>query len=134
MSESNGRRLVAGTISQTLRLRSSLRIRDVYNDENLALGAYNIWLVEDGLSRGNGIMVQVSVEEIQQDLAAYLQRVEAGETVVIVRAGQPIAEMKPVALGTKQLRPFGLCAGEFTVPQDFDAPLPEDILNAFEGA
>jgi antitoxin (DNA-binding transcriptional repressor) of toxin-antitoxin stability system len=134
MSESNGRRLVAGTISQTLRLRSSLRIRDVYNDENLALGAYNIWLVEDGLSRGNGIMVQVSVEEIQQDLAAYLQRVEAGETVVIVRAGQPIAEMKPVALGTKQLRPFGLCAGEFTVPEDFDAPLPEDILNAFEGA
>jgi antitoxin (DNA-binding transcriptional repressor) of toxin-antitoxin stability system len=134
MRESNGRRLVAGTISQTLRLRSSLRIRDVYNDENLALGAYNIWLVEDGLSRGNGIMVQVSVEEIQQDLAAYLQRVEAGETVVIVRAGQPIAEMKPVALGTKQLRPFGLCAGEFTVPQDFDAPLPEDILNAFEGA
>jgi antitoxin (DNA-binding transcriptional repressor) of toxin-antitoxin stability system len=134
MSESNGRRLVAGTISQTLRLRSSLRIRDVYNDENLALGAYNIWLVEDGLSRGNGIMVQVSVEEIQRDLAAYLQRVEAGETVVIVRAGQPIAEMKPVALGTKQLRPFGLCAGEFTVPQDFDAPLPEDILNAFEGA
>ncbi|MGK7961428.1 prevent-host-death protein [Crocosphaera sp.] len=33
----------------------------------------------------------------------------------------------------KQLRPFGLCAGEFTVPDDFDDPLPEDILNAFEG-
>jgi prevent-host-death family protein len=82
---------------------------------------------------GNGIMVQVNVEEIQRDLAAYLQRVEAGETVVIVRAGQPVAEMKPVALGAKPLRPFGLCAGEFTVPEDFDAPLPEDILNAFEG-
>ena len=79
-------------------------------------------------------MVQVSVEEIQRDLAAYLQRVEAGETVVIVRAGQPVAELKPVALGTKPLRPFGLYAGEFTVPQDFDASLPEDILNAFEGA
>jgi antitoxin (DNA-binding transcriptional repressor) of toxin-antitoxin stability system len=91
-------------------------------------------LVEDELSRGNGIMVQVSVEEILRDLAAYLQRVEAGETVVIVRAGQPVAEMKPVAVGTKPLRPFGLCAGEFTVPEDFDAPLPADILNAFEGA
>ncbi len=33
----------------------------------------------------------------------------------------------------KQLRPFGLCAGEFIVPEDFDAPLPEDILSAFEG-
>ena len=79
-------------------------------------------------------MVQVSVEEIQRDLAAYLQRVEAGETVVSVRAGQPVAEIKPVASGTKPLRPFGLCAGEFTVPADFDVPLPEDILNAFEGA
>jgi prevent-host-death family protein len=98
------------------------------------LGAYDTYLVEDALSRGHGIMVQVSVEEIQRDLAAYLQRVEAGETIVIVRAGQPVAEMKPVALGAKLLRPFGLCAGEFTVPEDFDAPLPEDFLKAFEGA
>jgi antitoxin (DNA-binding transcriptional repressor) of toxin-antitoxin stability system len=54
--------------------------------------------------------------------------------LVIVRAGQPVAEIKPVAADAKQLRPFGLCAGEFTVPEDFDAPLPEDILKAFEGA
>ena len=79
-------------------------------------------------------MVQVSVEEIQRDLPAYLQRVEAGETLVVVRAGQPVAEIKPVDPGAKKLRPLGLCAGEFTVPEDFDAPLPEDILNAFEGA
>lgn len=30
-----------------------------------------------------------------------------------------------------KLRPFGLCAGEFTVPDDFDDPLPEDILDLF---
>jgi antitoxin (DNA-binding transcriptional repressor) of toxin-antitoxin stability system len=78
-------------------------------------------------------MMQVNVEEIQRDLAAYLQRVEAGETVVIVRAGQPIVEMRPVRTDAETLRPFGLCAGEFTVPEDFDAPLPDDILNAFEG-
>ena len=78
-------------------------------------------------------MVQVSVEEIQRDLSAYLQRVEAGETVVIVRAGHPVVEMKPATKGAKTLRPFGLCAGEFTVPEDFDAPLPDDLLHAFEG-
>jgi antitoxin (DNA-binding transcriptional repressor) of toxin-antitoxin stability system len=78
-------------------------------------------------------MLQVNVEEIQRDLAAYLQLVEAGETVVIVRDGKPVAEMKPVMPSTKMLRPFGLCAGEFTVPEDFDAPVPEAILNAFEG-
>ena len=31
------------------------------------------------------------------------------------------------------LRPYGLCAGEFTVPDDFDAPLPESIIMEFEG-
>jgi len=80
----------------------------------------------------NRAMVQVSVEEIQQHLPAYLQRVEAGETVIIVRAGQPVAEIKPVVGHPKTIRPFGLCAGEFTVPEDFDAPLPEDILHVFE--
>jgi len=78
-------------------------------------------------------MMQVSVEDIQQNLLGYLQRVEAGETLVIVRAGQPVVEMKPVKTGAEALRPFGLCAGEFTVPEDFDTPLPEDLLQAFEG-
>ena len=34
---------------------------------------------------------------------------------------------------SRQPRPFGLCAGEFTVPADFNEPLPEEILSAFEG-
>ena len=78
-------------------------------------------------------MTRISVEEIQQDVLAFLQRVEAGEALIIVRTGIPIAELKPVVVPAEALRPFGLCAGEFTVPEDFDAPLPEDILNAFEG-
>ena len=78
-------------------------------------------------------MAQVSVEEIQQDLPAYLQRVEDGETIIIIRAGKPVAEVKPLLSRTETMRPFGLCAGEFTVPDDFDAPLPEDIVKAFEG-
>jgi len=77
-------------------------------------------------------MVQVSVEEIQRDLTAYLQRVEAGETLIIVRAWQPVAEVKPVVARAKVLRPYGLCAGEFAVPEDFDALLPEDLLHEFE--
>lgn len=89
---------------------------------------------EDHFWRKNGVMIQVSIEEIQRDLAGYLQRVEGGETLVIMRAGQPVAEIKPVTSGLKRVRPFGLCAGEFTVPEDFDAPLPEDVLGAFEGA
>jgi len=78
-------------------------------------------------------MVQVSIDEIKQDLSAYLLRVEAGETLVIVKAGKPLAELRPVTSASKLLRPFGLCTGEFIVPDGFDAPLPENIIQKFEG-
>ncbi len=80
-------------------------------------------------------MITISVDEIQRDLPGYLKRVEAGETLLVVQADRPVAQIKPVNqdVGTRQLRPAGLCTGEFTVPDDFDAPLPEDILRGFEG-
>lgn len=78
-------------------------------------------------------MLSVTVDEIQRDPSRYLRRVEAGETFVIIQADKAIAELRPIPSSDKQLRPFGLCAGEFTVPDDFDAPLPEEILSAFEG-
>ncbi len=77
-------------------------------------------------------MLRVTVDEIQRDPSKYLRQVEAGETFVILQADKAIAELRPISI-SKPLRPFGLCAGEFTVPDDFDAPLPEDLLNAFEG-
>lgn len=79
------------------------------------------------------IMLNVTVDEIQRDPLKYLRQVEEGETLVIIRSDQPIAELRPITQSNKQLRPFGLCAGEFTVPDDFDAPLPEDLISAFEG-
>jgi hypothetical protein len=47
--------------------------------------------------------------------------------------GSDVEIIEPILSNHKQLRPFGLCAGEFTVPDDFDEPLPEEILSAFEG-
>lgn len=81
----------------------------------------------------NHLIHQVSVDEIGQNLAAYLLRVEAGETLVIVKAGRPMAELRPVTSTSKPVRPFGLCAGEFIVPDGFDDPLPENIIQEFEG-
>lgn len=48
-------------------------------------------------------------------------------------ADKPMAEIKPVVSVSKPLRPFGLCAGEFIVPNGFDDPLPEHIIQEFEG-
>ena len=78
-------------------------------------------------------MLTLTIDEIQQNLISYLHQVAAGESITIMQAGQPIAEIKPVSPTSQKIRPYGLCAGEFTVPDDFDAPLPEDILNSFEG-
>ena len=75
---------------------------------------------------------RVSLDEIKQDLSNYLQRAQAGEIFVVTKAGKPVAEIRPVAAANQYLRPFGLAAGQFTVPDDFDAPLPEQIIREFE--
>jgi len=77
-------------------------------------------------------MSTVSLQDLQRDPAGLLDRVEAGERLVVCRGGLPVAEILPIAPATRGPRPFGLAAGEFAVPDDFDAPLPEDILRAFE--
>lgn len=78
-------------------------------------------------------MSTVSLEEIQKDLLGCLERVQAGETLLVTRGDLPVAEIKPVRLPPAGPRPFGLAAGLFTVPDDFDAPLPDEVLDAFEG-
>jgi antitoxin (DNA-binding transcriptional repressor) of toxin-antitoxin stability system len=78
-------------------------------------------------------MSTISIHEIQRDPLAFLQRVEAGESFLVLRDDRPVAEVKPVPAPGAAARPFGLCAGEFTVPADFDEPLPESILKEFEG-
>jgi antitoxin (DNA-binding transcriptional repressor) of toxin-antitoxin stability system len=78
-------------------------------------------------------MSTVSLKELQRDPDALLDRVEAGERFVVVRGGHPVAELRPLPATQPGPRPFGLCAGAFTVPDDFDAPLPDEILRELEG-
>lgn len=81
-------------------------------------------------------MHSVSINEIQRDLPGYLKRVEAGETLIVVSGNRVVAEIKPVEpnSGGSALRPAGLASGDFTVPADFDSPLPEEMLRGFEGS
>ncbi len=75
----------------------------------------------------------ISITEIQGNFASYVSRVQAGETFVVTNNGRPVAEIKPVESRMASQRPHGLAAGEFTVPDDFEDPLPEDILQDFGG-
>jgi len=76
--------------------------------------------------------MKVSVEEIEKDPHEYLHRVLEGETVVVFEKDWPVAEIRPLPkrAGT---RPIGLAKGDFVVPDDFNDPLPDDVLQLFEG-
>ncbi|NIR51615.1 type II toxin-antitoxin system Phd/YefM family antitoxin [candidate division KSB1 bacterium] len=77
---------------------------------------------------------EISLDEIEDDLSWFLRRIKAGEPLVILKSGKPLAEIKPVLKPhTSKVRPYGLCKGDFTVPEDFDAPLPDNIIKEFEG-
>ena len=78
-------------------------------------------------------MSTISVQEVERDPTAFLHRVEAGETLVVVRDHRPVAEVTPIPAVAREPRPFALCAGAFIVPADFDQALPESVLAEFEG-
>lgn len=78
-------------------------------------------------------MTQITLDEMKRDLMHLIHRIEAGETLLLIKEGKPVAELKPISHLRKKSRPYGLCAGEFTVPEDFNAPLPQDIIDGFAG-
>lgn len=81
------------------------------------------------------VMKQVTLATAKATLSALLDRVERGETVAISRRHRVIAELRPSGARARVAkRPAGLAAGEFVVPDDFDAPLPAGVLEDFEGA
>ena len=77
-------------------------------------------------------MKPVNIHEAKTRLSKLVERAEAGEEVVIARAGKPAAKLVPLAK-TRGRRRLGLLDGKFRIPEDFNAPLPELVLRAFEG-
>ena len=76
--------------------------------------------------------MEVNIHEAKTHLSRLLRRVAEGEEITIARAGVPVA--KVIAVGSpKGLRPLGAMEGKFHVPEDFDAPLPDDLLALFNG-
>lgn len=76
-------------------------------------------------------MSTINVTDIERSPADFVRRIERDETLLVVREQQPLAEVKPIVSRTSTSRPFGLCAGEFVAPEDFDASLPESTLREF---
>jgi prevent-host-death family protein len=73
----------------------------------------------------------VNIFQAKTNLSKLLERVENGEDVIIARAGKPIARLTRLEVKKKPIV-FGLLKGELHVADDFDAPLPDDVLADFE--
>lgn len=79
-------------------------------------------------------MIEITMEQAQADLAGHLDRAaRAGETIVITRDARPVAEIRPLPAPPRAPRPIGLAQGMGTIHPDFFQPLPDDLLDAFEG-
>lgn len=75
------------------------------------------------------LAVRVGVHEAKTRLSQLLRLVDSGEEVEILRGGEAVARLVPAR--AEHRRRLGLDQGAFHVPDDFDAPLPEDVLARF---
>lgn len=77
-------------------------------------------------------MVKVNVHEAKTHLSRLLQRVAAGEEIVIARSNRPIARLIPYEPPAADRVP-GTGQRDIWMADDFDAPLPDSVLDDFEG-
>ena len=76
-------------------------------------------------------MQTMNIHEAKTHFSKLLERVSKGEEVVIAKSGTPVARLIPYSSGARK-RQFGKDSGLFEVPEDFDAPLPDEFLVLFE--
>lgn len=75
-------------------------------------------------------MLTINIHEAKTHLSRFVEQAAAGEEIIIAKAGKPVAKLVPLHSRPRR-RKLGIAAGEFTIPDDFDAPLPDDVLGLF---
>jgi len=76
--------------------------------------------------------VVINLYEARMHLSRLVERASLGEEIVIAKAGRPMARLVSLKRTAAPRRP-GLWKGKLVIHPDFDDPLPEEILAAFEG-
>lgn len=73
----------------------------------------------------------VNLHEAKTHFSKLIERVRRGEEIIIAKAGKPVAKLLPIAQGA-QVRTPGSARGRITLSADFEAPLPNGVLDSFE--
>jgi prevent-host-death family protein len=74
----------------------------------------------------------VNIHEAKTHLSRLVEDASEGEEIVIAKAGKPVARLVPVRPARKR-RKLGWLRGKLEVSEDFDAPLPDEVIADFEG-
>ncbi|MFQ6758764.1 MAG: type II toxin-antitoxin system Phd/YefM family antitoxin [Deltaproteobacteria bacterium] len=78
-------------------------------------------------------MRNVNIHEAKTHFSKLVDTAMHGEEIIIAKAGKPAARLVPLREAVRKIQ-FGLMQGEVEIAENFDAPLPEDVLAGFEGA
>ncbi len=74
--------------------------------------------------------VQVNIYEAKTKFSKLVNQAIAGEEIIIAKSGKPVAKLVPIETTLKDRIP-GSAKGKITIAEDFDAPLPDDVLESF---
>ncbi|AZE94319.1 Prevent host death protein, Phd antitoxin A [Pseudomonas orientalis] len=80
---------------------------------------------------GENQMTIIPLGEAKNNLSKLVDEAAAGKIITIAKHGRAMAQLVPV--GKSKARRVGAMKGKLVIPSDFDAPLSEDLLDAFEG-
>jgi prevent-host-death family protein len=76
-------------------------------------------------------MSTYNIHEAKSQLSRLIDAVQQGETVIIAKAGKPVAVLGPLPARPKRVR--GVLKGEIKLGPEFEDPLPAEVLRGFEG-
>ncbi len=77
-------------------------------------------------------MKTVNIHEAKTHLSRYVEEAAQGKEIIIAKAGKPVARLVPLAPANAK-RKLGLLNGKARIPDDFNAPLPDEVLAEFMG-
>ncbi len=78
-------------------------------------------------------MAKINIHEAKTHLSRYVEEAAQGKEIIIAKAGKPVARLAPL-VPAKARRKLGLLNGKARIPDDFNAPLPDEVLAEFLGA
>jgi antitoxin (DNA-binding transcriptional repressor) of toxin-antitoxin stability system len=79
--------------------------------------------------------VRLNIHDAKTHLSRYLNELGHDDRIVLCRRNQPVAEIRLLPLSPQEIQPrrLGLAEGDFVVDESFFEPLPNEMLDVFEG-